>query len=442
MSFSPLPTGRHGLDREVVAEHQRARIVQAMMRIVVENGFQSVTIAGLCKRARVTERAFYAHFDDLEGCFLAAYDATLERCLGSLLIAPDAPLPFDRTLRRVVKAALDAAAQHPVQAHLLLIDALTAGSRGLERSRRLTDTLQAELTRDGARGTSGTPDPLLRGLVGGLREAIAIRVATGNAGDLPRLLDPLVTWMLSYAPDGRPPIARLKCPPRAARAEAPAAPPPLAGHRYPREFVRESQRRRLMDAVASIAHERGYGGLTVSGIARRARVSHQTFYEHFSDRRHALLRTFESDAQEALEAAAAAYAANQRDWPRAVRAALAALLEWLAGRPDHARLGFVAFPAVGADAYRIRNGSLQTFASLLAPGREHAPGVASIAEEAIAGAVFAIVGEEIMKGRTALLPEILPLLAYVSLAPFVGRDVAAGLAQDGKAAGRPVAART
>ena len=94
LSFSPLPPGRHGLDRRAVGEHQRQRIVQAMTQMVLEGGFQSVTIAALCKRARVTERAFYRQFTGLEWCFLAAYESIVESYLGSILEAYDATAAY------------------------------------------------------------------------------------------------------------------------------------------------------------------------------------------------------------------------------------------------------------------------------------------------------------------------------------------------------------
>jgi AcrR family transcriptional regulator len=104
--------------------------------------------------------------------------------------------------------------------------------------------------------------------------------------------------------------------------------------------VLENQRRRLMDAVAAISREKGYAGLTVSGIARRARVSHKTFYEHFSDRHEAFLSTVEYGCAEVFDVSAQAYGAREHDWPRAVRAGLYKLLDWLAARPPQAHLAW------------------------------------------------------------------------------------------------------
>lgn len=426
--FATLPAGRHGLDPDVVAEHQRARIMQAMSELVAEEGFQRVTIAGLCKRARVTERPFYAQFESLEGCFLAVYDSVLERYLSHILDAYEAPLPWDEVLEGALKAILQTTAEHPADAHLVLVDALTAGPQGVERNRRLSDTFQEQFARQaaGAPGPNAVPGILLRALVGGTREVIYNRVAAGSTAELPGLADGLSEWMLSYVSDVPLDLSRAKV--RSGRPTGPLRkePPPLSGRGYPRKYVRENQRRRLMDAVAAISREKGYGGLTLSGIARRARVSHQTFYEHFSNREDAFLSTYQHDSQESLAYAAEPYLAHyQDDWPRAVHAGLARLLQWLADRPDHAHLGFIGFLATGADAYHLRHEALHAFTALLGPGYERAGHVPAIAAEAIAGALFEIVAEEIHRGRAERLPELLPLITYIALAPFVGPQEAA-----------------
>jgi AcrR family transcriptional regulator len=296
----------------------------------------------------------------------------------------------------------------------------------------LTDTLQAQVARHAARrpGAGGASDLLLRGIVGGIRDVVGNRLARNAASELPALLEPLVAWILGYVSEAPLELSRADLP--AGRVRAPSSPPALqlAGHGYPREFVREHQRRRLMDAIAAISRERGYARLTVSGIARRARVSHKTFYEHFAGRHDAFVSTYEHDRQEALAVAQQAYLGDGDDWPRALHAVLGTLLEWLAERPDHAHLAFVAFPATGADAHFLRHQSLQMFATLLAPGSADDNDVPVIAGEAIAGAVFEIIAEEIVRGGTETLPGLLPLVSYISLAPYIGPAEAAEISRE------------
>jgi hypothetical protein len=79
------------------------------------------------------------------------------------------------------------------------------------------------------------------------------------------------------------------------RSTTPANPPPgsIFGavvalphgrHRLSREEVAASQRQRLLAAVTALVAERGYANLTITEVARRARVAPNRFYEHFSGR--------------------------------------------------------------------------------------------------------------------------------------------------------------
>ena len=80
-SPSRLPSGRHGLTRDVVVASQRTRLVDAMAQIVAEKGYPATTVADVVERAGVSRRTFYEQFADKEACFLAAYDAGLEAVL-------------------------------------------------------------------------------------------------------------------------------------------------------------------------------------------------------------------------------------------------------------------------------------------------------------------------------------------------------------------------
>src|SRR5438270_13385945 len=61
-------------------------------------------------------------------------------------------------------------------------------------------------------------------------------------------------------------------------------PLPRGPHRLSRAKVSESQRSRLMAAIADVVAERGYPGATIVEISARAGVSPKTFYEHFADK--------------------------------------------------------------------------------------------------------------------------------------------------------------
>jgi AcrR family transcriptional regulator len=179
---------------------------------------------------------------------------------------------------------------------------------------------------------------------------------------------------------------------------------------------------------ASLASVRASESAWSNAARKQSSRSAKTSYEHFSDRHAAFLSTYEHGCDEVFAVSAHAYGAHEHDWPRAVRAGLDKLLDWLAARPPQAHLAFVAFLAIGADAHRIRYKALRKFGVALAPGYERASDVPAIAREGIAGGIFEIIAEEILRGRAERLQALLPLVTYITLAPFIGPQEAVRIA--------------
>src|SRR3954470_4080781 len=52
---------------------QRAKLLDAMVRVVAEKGYEAATVADAVRRARVSRGTFYELFDSKEACLAAAY---------------------------------------------------------------------------------------------------------------------------------------------------------------------------------------------------------------------------------------------------------------------------------------------------------------------------------------------------------------------------------
>ena len=68
-----LPRGRHGLPRELVERSQRERLLAAVVRVTVANGYESTTVGDILGEAGVGRESFYELFDDKLDCTLAAH---------------------------------------------------------------------------------------------------------------------------------------------------------------------------------------------------------------------------------------------------------------------------------------------------------------------------------------------------------------------------------
>src|SRR5580658_508353 len=79
-----LPPGGHGLSREHVAEVQRDRLVDAIVQVVADKGYDGATVKAIVHQAGVGLNTFYEHFRSKEDLFLAAYDRGVPTLLESV----------------------------------------------------------------------------------------------------------------------------------------------------------------------------------------------------------------------------------------------------------------------------------------------------------------------------------------------------------------------
>ncbi len=148
-----------------------------------------------------------------------------------------------------------------------------------------------------------------------------------------------------------------------------AVPLPRGPHGLSREVVATSQRLRLMAACAELLAERGYAGLTVGELARRASVSRASFYEHFTDKQQCVLTTYDHFAQ-VLVAAMTADLDEHTSWTAFVETAVRGYLATLEGDRTAARAFVVELGAAGAPARERRRAAAHDFAALI--GERHA----------------------------------------------------------------------
>ena len=90
-------------------------------------------------------------------------------------------------------------------------------------------------------------------------------------------------------------------------------PLPPGNHGLSRAEVEESQRLRLLRAMAEVMTEKGYARTSIADVLRRARVSRETFYELFDSKEECFIGAFELAYRHLGEAMATASAAEPAD---------------------------------------------------------------------------------------------------------------------------------
>jgi len=210
-----------------------------------------------------------------------------------------------------------------------------------------------------------------------------------------------------------------------------ARPLPRGPHRLTRETVIESQRGRMIEAIAVAVADKGYAATTVGDVVSGAGVSRKTFYEHFTDKEDCFLAAWDTGVQVLFDAILSSRD-RESDPIERMRAGLRAYLTTLAEEPAFARSFFIEVVAAGPRAEARRAEVHARFAELFATIQQQAqrdmpqlPDVPPAISRAAVGAINELVSDYVRSGRTERLPELEDTLLYLELVLFAGHDVAA-----------------
>jgi AcrR family transcriptional regulator len=221
--------------------------------------------------------------------------------------------------------------------------------------------------------------------------------------------------------------------------EAEDYPPELARlppgrHGLPRDFVTRNQRERLIAGLAEAVAEHGYSGATIAHITRAAAVSRRTFYEHFAGKDECFVVAYDTVMGELRERVSEAFEETE-DWAEAVKAGIAAMLQFLAANPSLARLCMVEALVAGPAVVERYDAAIQSFVPYFQKGREGRPPevlsrLSATTEEALVGGMVSLISRRVIAGRTEELEELLPDLVEFTLTPYLGSDEAAKIANE------------
>lgn len=197
-----LTEGPARLRGEDVAAAQRRRLLAAMVSAASDLGYANVSVANVVGRARVSRATFYEQFGSKEECFLAAVVASVDELLGAMRTGGgDGAAPRDR-VRTLLAAYLHGLAAFPDFARVCLVEIYAAGTAGAKLRRDMQNAFVALLREEAGRlvasGEAGRmpSDFEIEVLVGAISSLVTTRVATGDAAELPSLVEPLESFVL------------------------------------------------------------------------------------------------------------------------------------------------------------------------------------------------------------------------------------------------------
>jgi AcrR family transcriptional regulator len=194
-----LRPGRHGLDRSVVENTQRERLLAGMLAAVGEEGYVPTTVADVIKRAGVSRKTFYEHFNDKEDCYIAALDVVLTKFGAALAETFKAEGNWRSGIRAALDLMVDTLVQDPGIGRACLVEPLAAGPAGLERIDQIVAAFTEYLDRGRKESGLGRkmPPSVGEGVVGACHRVLSARLINGTLTERPPVLPTLVYLALS-----------------------------------------------------------------------------------------------------------------------------------------------------------------------------------------------------------------------------------------------------
>jgi AcrR family transcriptional regulator len=410
--YRRLPHGPHGMGREAVARHQRARLYGAMIEAIDRQGYRATTVAHVITLAGVSRRAFYEQFANKEDCFLGTYDIAVARAKKRMLEGWLSERGWANRTHRACQAFFEDSTRNAKATRLVLVDGLGIGV--CSRERMLRSALAFE--RAVAAGFKTAPDgiqlpPLApKAIVGGARYALFDRLRNNREAELPSLTDELLDWISAY----RSPAARIG--PAGAVPHTPAEPA--------RFLEGDEKRARVLGAVVHLTLDQGYRELTDPQIAQFAGMSTESFHKHYPNKRACYLAVVEEFFDETVEAVAAA-AARGSNWSEGVYLGVKAGIEHLVAHPGLVRMAFVDLFEVGPGVADCVGRSLEKLTLRLRESSPEPLRAPLLAHETVVGAIWAVICSYAAGKRVKYLTSLIDHLAFIVLAPYVGPKAAA-----------------
>jgi AcrR family transcriptional regulator len=414
-------------------------LIDAMIACIGVNGYAGTPVADLIEEAGVSRKTFYHLFPNREALLTAAFESS-SAGFYEMLEADPGPRKATHHLEALMRHLCARAEGQPGLISLWSTDIAAAGDDGFHLREGLMDRCAA-LIEHGLEPSGhdrSLPRIFSSTLAGALHREIDARMRDPRRDGMPELPDSLTRWTRSY----HPMPANLEVEP-----ENPwpwMEPDGLVGGRAPGTltlapngalprigissagFRLHANRERILDALAVINAESGYGGITAEAIIERSEVPESVFRSEFKNSEQTFLAALElghTKAQAIIERSRI----RAPSFPESVRTAIHALLEFFAAEPYFTRLAFIDAPLARPATARRTLEHAKTYASLLfngAPQRRKPP---AITGEAIVQGLFELAYCHAERDQIAKLPSSAAEATYLALAPFIGADQAGRL---------------
>lgn len=194
-----MPTGRHGLSPDAVAEHQRERLFEATVELVAKRGYRDTSVDHIVKTARVGYAAFYELHGGKEECFLAAFDRIVAESVLAVAAAVADADGWAEEMATGLACLLDLILADPRRARIALVEVQAAGPLAYSHYEAALDRAAPKLRegREFGKEAAALSGALEEAILGGISWIVHQRLVKGELGDPDALLEETIQIALS-----------------------------------------------------------------------------------------------------------------------------------------------------------------------------------------------------------------------------------------------------
>jgi AcrR family transcriptional regulator len=194
-----VPTGRHGLPPDIVAAHQRQRLLAATIELVAIRGYRGTSIDNVVKTAKVGYVAFYELFESKDACFEAAFESIVTETREELAAAVSPGLPWAEQICAGLAKLVDLIVADPARARVGLIEAQAAGAAAYRRYEEAIDSAVPKLREGRAFNpeAAALSETLEEAILGGIAWIFHQRLVRGESERIEGLLAEAIQIALS-----------------------------------------------------------------------------------------------------------------------------------------------------------------------------------------------------------------------------------------------------
>lgn len=164
-------------------------------------GYHETTVSLIGRRAAVSKSDFYKHFESKDDCFVAAYDAAIERIREQVVAACEAAEgeAWPERVGAAIAAMLDLFDEEPGLASIALVEGLRAGRGVYDRYQAALESFVGILGEGAPRPQMGgqVPEATDEAVIGGIASLLSRRILSGEGERLSELFPEILEFTLA-----------------------------------------------------------------------------------------------------------------------------------------------------------------------------------------------------------------------------------------------------